>query len=72
MPDSRLGLIDYGQVRRISDEDRMALSQAVIALSGKEVIIDSEVVNEVRGFGFRTRRGRDYVIARTAALYFAS
>ena len=72
MPDGRLGLIDYGQVRRLSDEDRLALSRVVIALGGKEDVIDSEVANAMRGFGFRSRRDMDDVIARTAALYFDS
>ena len=32
MPDGRLGLIDFGQTRRLSDTERLALAKVVVAL----------------------------------------
>ena len=36
LPDGRLGLLDYGMVGRIKDEDRIKLAETVVALSRKD------------------------------------
>lgn len=36
MDDGRLGLIDYGQTRRIDDQQRVAFSRVVVALGDKQ------------------------------------
>jgi len=36
LPDGRLGLLDYGMVGRLNDEDRMKIAKTVVALSRKD------------------------------------
>ncbi|KAL7533227.1 hypothetical protein ACHAWF_004398 [Thalassiosira exigua] len=67
----RLGLIDYGQTRRLTKPDRLALARVVAAV-GKHHPDVHEVSNAMRTFGFRTRDGNDDIMAKFAALYFDS
>ena len=64
-------MIDYGQTRRLSKEDRLALSGVVAAL-GKSGSKSSEIADAMRNFGFRSRDNNDDIIAKNAALYFDS
>lgn len=67
----RLGLIDYGQTRRLTEEERLGLARIVAAL-GTKGSTPAEIAQAMRGFGFQSRDGNDAVIASTAALYFDS
>jgi len=67
----RLGLIDYGQTRRLNKKDRLAQSGVVAAL-GSSSSTPNEVANAMRNFGFRSRDNNDDIIAKNAALYFDS
>ena len=67
----RLGLIDYGQTRKLTKHDRLALSEVVAAL-GKQHTNAHEISNAMREFGFCSRDSNDENIARFAALYFDS
>jgi len=67
----RLGLIDYGQTRRLSRDDRLALA-AVVSKLGKSSSTPKEIADAMRNFGFRSRDDNDDIIAKNAALYFDS
>lgn len=71
----RLGLIDYGQTRRLTKHDRLALAEVVASL-GKSIpstkINMQKTADAMREFGFRSRDSNDENIAEFAALYFDS
>ena len=68
--DGRLGLIDFGQTKRITNEERLGVARVVEAVgSGKS---DGDVADAMRRLGFRTRFDKDEVLARFAALFFDS
>lgn len=67
MPDGRLGLVDYGQVKRLSESDRILYAKLVIAMSRddrKEIV--RLMADEI---GFRTRCMNEDVIYRTAVFW---
>lgn len=67
MDDGRLGLVDYGQVKRMRLEDRVTFAKLVIALSRDE---REEVVRlMVEEVGFRTKGMDEDIIYRTAAFF---
>ena len=69
--DSRIGLIDYGQVRRLSDEDRLTAARIMCALAKNDG--DAVVAEHMRDFGFETKDNRDdETMACFARLYFDS
>lgn len=71
----RLGLIDYGQTRRLTKTDRLALA-GVVSSIGKSTHLKPNNVHEIadamRCFGFRSRHDNEENIAKFAALYFDS
>jgi len=68
--DGRLGLIDFGQTKRITNEERLGVARVVEAVgNGKS---DGDVADAMRRLGFRTRFDKDEVLARFAALFFDS
>eukprot|EP00571_Detonula_confervacea_P002042 CAMPEP_0172323202 /NCGR_PEP_ID=MMETSP1058-20130122/48138_1 /TAXON_ID=83371 /ORGANISM="Detonula confervacea, Strain CCMP 353" /LENGTH=573 /DNA_ID=CAMNT_0013039151 /DNA_START=53 /DNA_END=1774 /DNA_ORIENTATION=- len=67
----RLGLIDYGQTRRLTKSDRLALSEVVAAL-GKQNRNSKEIATAMRIFGFRSQYSNDENTVNFAALYFDS
>jgi len=67
MPDGRLGLIDYGQVKELSIQNRIQLSKLVKALAEN----DSEKIQKVFiEMGFQTQEMNPYVIEKTAQVFF--
>jgi aarF domain-containing kinase len=67
MPDGRLGLIDYGQVKRMSESDRIIYAKLQIALSRDD---REEVVRLMtEEVGFRTRDMNKDIIYRVAAFW---
>mmetsp|Transcript_29005 Transcript_29005/g.59475 ORF Transcript_29005/g.59475 Transcript_29005/m.59475 type:complete len:310 (+) Transcript_29005:127-1056(+) len=71
LDDGLLGLIDYGQTRRLSHHDRLALARVVSSL-GKRLPDAQEVADAMRKFGFRSRDDNVEIIAKNASLYFNS
>lgn len=67
----RLGLIDYGQTRRLTKHDRLALA-GVVAAVGKQQRNPTEISTAMRNLGFDTKLGNDVNLANFAALYFDS
>lgn len=67
----RLGLIDYGQTRRLEKHDRLALARVVVEL-GKRNVDVGKVSAAMRNFGFQSRDSNDVNTAKFAALYFDS
>ncbi len=66
----QLGLIDYGQTKSITSDERLGISRIVQALgtgASQEVIS-----NAMRELGFRTKFDSDAVLAKYAALFFDS
>lgn len=67
MNDGRLGLIDYGQTRRIDDKQRIAFSRVVLALgdkkahggASKRVFNATAVACAMRNAGFSTQDNSD-------------
>ena len=71
LPDGRLGLIDYGQTRRLSDKERLALARVVVAIGtfAKPV----EVAEAMQAAGFVARDNDDHEMwSKYAALFFDS
>jgi aarF domain-containing kinase len=69
LSNGKLGLIDYGQTRRLTDAERINLCQIVSQL-GKTSIDVASLADAMRQFGFKTRNNKDEVLARYAALFF--
>jgi aarF domain-containing kinase len=71
----KLGLIDYGQTRRLTKNDRLALAE-VVASVGESIHLKKnnlgEIARAMRQFGFRSRDSNDENTAKFAALYFDS
>jgi len=62
-----LGLIDYGQVKRLSSDERLLLAELIVALSDRN---RDEVVDVFTRMGFRSKAMNTEVIHQTAVLYF--
>lgn len=70
LSDGRLGLIDFGQTRTLSDKERLEIAQVVVDL-GKDA--DScTIAQSMRNAGFRTKLDGDEILAQYAALFFDS
>lgn len=70
MPDGSLGLIDYGQTKTITKEERLGIAQVILALG--ENSIEQEIANRMRELGFQTKFEKDDILAKFAALFFDS
>ena len=66
-PDGRLGLIDYGQVKHLSDAARLGLARMVVALAHDD---RDSTVKEAVVIGFRTEHMDPDVIFRQAQVWF--
>lgn len=67
MPDSRLGLLDYGQVKRMKLADRIIFAKLVLALSREDKPEVVRIMTEE--IGYRTKNMRSDIIYRAAAFY---
>jgi aarF domain-containing kinase len=68
--DGRLGLIDFGQTKRITDDERLGVARVVEAVGNGES--NGNIADAMRRLGFRTKLDNDEVLARYAALFFDS
>lgn len=71
MPDGRLGLIDYGLTKRLTNDERLALARVVTSL-GKDPVNNGEVAGAMRQLGFKTKFDNDDVLCKYASLFFDS
>ena len=71
LPDGRLGLIDFGQTRRLTDTERLALARVVEALGTQA---DPVVVAEsMQAAGFIAEDNADHAMwTKYATLFFDS
>lgn len=63
----QLGLIDYGQVKRISKEDRLLLCELIIALADEN---KSEIVRLVKAAGYKSKHMDEELIYKYAKVSF--
>lgn len=70
LDDGKLGLIDFGQTKRISNKDRLGVARVIEAIGSKKH--DSDIANAMRNLGFRTKADKDEVLAKYAYLFFDS
>ena len=69
LTDGRIGLLDYGQAKRLQPCEYIALAKVLIALrDGNE----DSVADAMRELGFRSKLDRSDILAQTAAFYFDS
>ena len=69
LSNGKLGLIDYGQTRRLTSHERLSFARIVSTLSSNPVNA-SDVSEAMRDSGFKTKRNRDDVTAKYGALFF--
>jgi aarF domain-containing kinase len=70
LSDGRLGLIDFGQTKKLSDKERDDFARVVVALGSKADNI--EIAEAMRRAGFKSRLDADDTMAEYAALFFDS
>jgi aarF domain-containing kinase len=70
LTDGTLGLVDYGQTKTISKDERLGVARIVYALgSGSN---NNQIAEAMRQLGFRTKFDQDDTLAKYAALFFDS
>lgn len=70
LEDGTLGLIDYGQTRRINSEERLSIARIVSCLAKNEG--ELVVATSMRDAGFETTYPDDTMLAKYASLFFDS
>ena len=72
---SLLGLIDYGQTKCITDQERLGVARVILAL-GREDFDDATktqaVASAMRDLGFSTERNDPEILEKYAGLFFDS
>ena len=71
LTNGKIGLIDYGQTKRLSKEESISIAKVVSEL-GRESIDDTKVANAMRQCGFKTKFDKDNVLTMYAKLFFDS
>jgi aarF domain-containing kinase len=70
LSDGRLGLIDYGQFRRLQDHERLTIAHVVSDLGSNKN--NTKIADSMRCAGFRTKFDSDDGLAEFAAIFFDS
>lgn len=70
LKDGSLGLIDYGQTKSISNDERLGIARVVDALGNG--YSKGEVADAMRKLGFKTKFDKDEILAKYATLFFDS
>jgi len=70
--DNKLGLIDYGQTKSLTDDERLALAKVVVALGDPEGPDVVAVYEAMVGLGFRLRRPDPEIMLQYARIFFDS
>lgn len=71
LSNGKIGLIDYGQTKRISLHESLAIAKVVAAL-GQDSVDTCQVAAAMRECGFITKWNKDDVLAQYAKLFFDS
>ena len=71
LTNGKIGLIDYGQTKRISLQESLGIAKVVAAL-GQDSVDTSQVAVAMRECGFVTKWDKDDVLAQYAKLFFDS
>lgn len=71
LSNGKIGLIDYGQTKRISLQESLGIAKVVSAL-GQDSVDTSQVATAMRECGFVTKWDKDDVLTQYAKLFFDS
>jgi aarF domain-containing kinase len=69
LPNGKIGLIDYGQTKRLSLQESRSIARVVSEI-GRESIDNSKVAAAMRDCGFITKWDKDDVLTMYAKLFF--
>ena len=73
LPDGRLGLVDYGQVKRISDQERFQIAKIVDSIGNHHhPSSPRDIAMAAQALGFETKRNDPDILAQFATLFFDS
>lgn len=70
LTDGKLGLIDFGQTKRITDEERLGVARVVDAIGHHSS--DMQIAEYMRQLGFRTKFNKDDTLSQYGTLFFDS
>ena len=68
-PEGKLGLIDYGQVKKLTKRQRRELAKLIILL-GKGESAKQDVIAHIKHLGFETFKNDDFVLYKTTVIGF--
>lgn len=68
LEDGRIGLIDWGQVKRIGQAERVCLAKLLIALADRDEVLAADLMAAT---GFATRTNDPWVLHKWAAYRFS-
>jgi aarF domain-containing kinase len=71
LSNGKIGLIDYGQTKRLSSEESLSIARVVSEL-GKSSVDDAKVAEAMRKLGFKTKFDKPNVLTKYAKLFFDS
>lgn len=66
----KIGLIDYGQCKRLTPEERVQIAKLILSVANEES--DENVASHFRGLGIRTKNDSTQFLADFARLMFGS
>jgi len=69
LDDGRLGLIDWGQVARLSETQRVRFAEALIAVADRDEPLIARLAREM---GIRTEHGNDWVAMKLGTFWLGS
>ena len=70
LSDGKLGLIDFGQTKTITEEERLGVARVVAAIGDRAS--DHLIADSMRRLGFRTKFNNDRALAQYGTLFFDS
>ena len=70
LDDGKLGLIDFGQTKRITEEQRIGVARVISAIGNS--CADDQIAKSMRELGFSTKFNKDSALAEYALLFFDS
>lgn len=70
LKDGKLGLIDFGQTKCITDEQRIGIASVISAIGSSQS--DQQVADKMRQLGFRTKFDNPEALAQYGLMFFDS
>ncbi|EGF78679.1 hypothetical protein BATDEDRAFT_26559 [Batrachochytrium dendrobatidis JAM81] len=67
LPNGKIGLIDYGQVKMLTKKERRQLAELMLLLEKGEGV-KNETISFVKALGFQTEKNDDHVLYKTAVI----